>query len=66
MLTNGISEVEAAMRAEQSSGIKGIGNLLRRPHLVEIIARSPQLAPFLAQPDFPGIVQELQTDSNVS
>uniref|UniRef100_A0A7S4NTQ4 STI1 domain-containing protein n=1 Tax=Guillardia theta TaxID=55529 RepID=A0A7S4NTQ4_GUITH len=64
MLTNGISEVEAAMRAEQSSGIKGIGNLLRRPDLVEIIARSPQLAPFLAQPDFPGIVQELQTDSN--
>eukprot|EP00960_Hanusia_phi_P077617 768717-Hanusia_phi.AAC.8 len=64
MLTNGISEVEAAMRTEQSSGVKGIGNLLRRPDLVDIIAKSPQLAPFLAQPDFPGIVQELQTDSN--
>ena len=63
MLSNGIAEVEAQIKAQASSGGLGqIVQLLQRPDLLEVIGRHPQLAGFLAQDDFVAVVKELQTD----
>jgi len=60
MLTNGLKDVEAEMAASGDSF--GINNLLNRPDLLEFVAKSPTLSPFLVQPDFPELLQELKND----
>ena len=63
MLTNGLAEVQQAAREESDGvGLDGIGALFRRDDLMEVIARSPQLVPFVAQPDFMEAVQAIRKD----
>ena len=64
MLTNGLAEVQQALRDDASSlnGLNGIGALFRRDDLIEVISHSPQLAPFMAQPDFMEAVQAIRKD----
>jgi len=45
MLTNGLQEVEAQLKAEASSGGLGqIVKLLQRPDLLDVIGRHPQVS----------------------
>jgi hypothetical protein len=62
MLINGLSEVQQATREEASGGLNGIGALFRRDDLLEVIARSPQVAPYMAQADFMDIVKTIRQD----
>jgi hypothetical protein len=63
MLINGLAEVQQAAREEDSSsGLNGIGALFRRDDLLDVIARSPQVAPFMAQADFMDAVKAIRQD----
>mmetsp|Transcript_50225 Transcript_50225/g.104826 ORF Transcript_50225/g.104826 Transcript_50225/m.104826 type:complete len:522 (-) Transcript_50225:496-2061(-) len=63
MLINGLAEVQQAAREEDSSsGLNGIGALFRRDDLLDVIARSPQVAPYMAQADFMDAVKAIRQD----
>ena len=63
MLVNGLSEVQQLQREESASGgLSSIANLFRQENLLEVIARSPQLAPHVAEPDFMEMVQCIRKD----
>jgi hypothetical protein len=62
MLTNGLADVQQAAHSDPGEGLSGIGALFRRDDLMEVIARSPQLVPFMAQPDFMETVQAIRKD----
>jgi len=63
MLVNGLSEVQALAREEGSTiGLEKIASLFRRDDLMEIIAKSPKLASFLADKDFVEALQSVRAD----
>jgi hypothetical protein len=63
MLINGLAEVQQAAREDDaSSGLNGIGALFRRDDLLEVISRSPQVAPYMAQADFMDAVKAIRQD----
>ena len=66
-LTAGLAEVQQAEREDEGTEtISGIGALFQRPDLLEVISRSPQLAPHMGEPDFMEAVQAIRkTPSSV-
>lgn len=56
-LRQGLADVQRAAREADPRGLTGIGDLLLRDDLLDIMAHSPVLAPCIVQADFMAAVQ---------
>lgn len=56
-LRQGLADVQRAAREADPRGLSGIGDLLLRDDLLDIMAHNPVLAPCIVQADFMAAVQ---------